>query len=110
MAEDCENGLGLGEEGEDAHVRAAVGALEGEDLVDAGEEAGPVRASRDVPGGLRSARRRADRGLVALAFGAAQRHDAGREPDVGSEDAVVAVAVDAGWRDEAGEGGEELER
>jgi hypothetical protein len=41
-AEDGADGLGVGEEGEDAHVRSAVGASEGEDLVDAGEEAGPA--------------------------------------------------------------------
>lgn len=35
---------------------------------------------------------------------------AGAEPGVGGEDAVIAVAVDAGRRDEAGKSGEEVER
>jgi len=42
--------------------------------------------------------------------GAAECDDAGTEPGIGGEDAVVAVAMDAGRRDQAGEGGEELER
>jgi hypothetical protein len=102
------NGPGFGKEGEDAHVGAAVGALEGEDLVDAGEETGPAGASDDVAGHFRRAGRQAVRGLVSP-FGAAEGDDAGAEPGVGREDAVVAVAVDAGGRDEAGEGGEEIE-
>jgi hypothetical protein len=44
VAEDGTRGLGVGEEGEDAHVGSAVGAAEEEDLVDAGEEAGPAGA------------------------------------------------------------------
>jgi hypothetical protein len=75
VAKDGLNGPGFGEEGEDAQVGAAVGALEGEDLL-----------------------------------GAAQGDDAGAEPGVGRQHAVVAVAVDAGWRDEASEDGEEPER
>ena len=104
------NGFGLGEKGEDAHGGAAVGALEGEDLVDAREETGPARACGDVLGSLRDARRRTVRGLAAVAIGAVQGHDAGPETRIGGEDAVVAVAVDAGRGDEAGKGGEELER
>jgi len=57
VAEDGLNGLELGEEGEDALVGAAVGALEGEDLVDAGEETGSAGARGEVPGCLRRARR-----------------------------------------------------
>jgi len=49
------------------------------------------------------------RGLVAFRIGAAQSDDAGAEPGVGRKDAVVAVAVDTGRRDEAGEGGEKVE-
>ena len=110
MAEDGLNGPGLGEEGEDAHVGAAVGALEGEDFVDAGEETGPAGTSGGVAGGLRRAGRRVVRGLAVFRIGPAEGDDAGAEPGVGREDAVVAVAVDAGRRDEAGEGGEEVER
>jgi hypothetical protein len=44
VGEDGIDGLGGGDEGEDAHVGAAVEAGEGEDLVDAGEEAGPAGA------------------------------------------------------------------
>jgi hypothetical protein len=110
VAEDGVNGPGLGEEGEDAQVGAAVGALEGEDLVDAGEETGPAGACGAVAGHFRRAGRRIVRGLVAFRFGAAEGDDAGAEPGVGRQHAVVAVAVDAGRRDEAGEGGEEVER
>jgi hypothetical protein len=45
VAEDDADRFGVGEEGEDAHVRAAGGAAEWEDLVDAGKEAGPAGAS-----------------------------------------------------------------
>jgi hypothetical protein len=45
-AEDSAGGPGVGEESEDAHVRSAVGAAEGEDLVDAGAEAGSAGAGR----------------------------------------------------------------
>ena len=44
VCEDGVDGLGGGDEGEDTHVGAAVGAGEGKDLVDAGEEAGPAGA------------------------------------------------------------------
>ena len=57
VAEEGVNGLVRGEEGEDAHMGAAVGAVEGEDLLDAGEQTGPAGASGDVAGSLRRARR-----------------------------------------------------
>ena len=44
MAEDGVDGLGCGDEGEDAHLGAAAGAEQWEDLVDAGEEARPAGA------------------------------------------------------------------
>ena len=52
----------------------------------------------------RLARRAAGRGEVAV-FDAAQGDDAGAQPGVGGEDAVIAVAVDAGRRNEGGKGG-----
>jgi hypothetical protein len=52
------------------------------------------------------ARRGFDRAIVVAAEG----DDAGAQGGVGGEDAVVAVTVDAGWQDEAGERCEKLER
>jgi len=57
VAHDGLNGSGFGEEGEDPHVGAAAGALEGEDLVVAGEETRPARACGDLAGRHRPARR-----------------------------------------------------
>jgi hypothetical protein len=122
VAEDGAHGFGVGEEGEDAHVRSAVGAAEGEDLVDTGEEAGPAGAGGVVGEGgdgvllevcdwlvTRSS------GRVIFWFGpvgvvATEGDDPAPEPCVGSEDAMVAVAVDPGRRDQAREGFEKLER
>jgi hypothetical protein len=44
VAEDGVDGLGSGDESENAHLGAAAGAEQWEDLVDAGEEAGPAGA------------------------------------------------------------------
>ena len=54
VGEDGVDGLGGGDEGEDAHLGAAAGAEQREDLVDAGEEAGPAGAGG---GALRRVRR-----------------------------------------------------
>jgi len=67
------------------------------------ERAATFRGVSAVRDGERS------RGLVAFPFGAAQGNDAGAQPGVGGEDAVIAVAVDAGRRNEAGKGREDLE-
>src|SRR5690606_24534542 len=42
MAEDAGHDQGVRKEGEDAHLGAAVGAAEREDLIDAGEQSGPA--------------------------------------------------------------------
>jgi hypothetical protein len=56
VAENGAGGLGVGEESEDAHVGAALGAAEGEDLIDAGQELGPAGAggggAREGGGGV----------------------------------------------------------
>ena len=127
VAEDEVHGLGSGNEGEDAHLGAAAGAAEREDLVDAGEQAGPAGAGggalrrvrrvgrrrlslRDSRGVGRTGVFRAgagiDRQLVVVA---AHGDDPGAECGVRREDAVVAVAVDAGRRDETADGGEKFE-
>jgi hypothetical protein len=93
-------GSGVGEEGEDAHVRSAVGASEGEDLVDAGDEAGPAGAGGvageggggvllEVRGWLvtRSSGR-AIFGLGRVGIVAVQGGDPGPEPCVGGENSV----------------------
>jgi hypothetical protein len=121
-AEDGADGLGVGEEGEDAHVRSAVGAAEGEDLVDAGEESGPAGAgggAGERPSGTVVAVRcrlgagsfgRTSFGLGGVGLVVAEGDDSGSKSCIGGEDAVIAVAVDPGRRDQAGEGIEELER
>jgi hypothetical protein len=127
QAEVCEDGVdGFcgGDEGEDAHVASAVGAGEGEDLVDAGEEPSPAGAGGGAVGGVRQVGGVSvfgSGGIARLAVGAAVCA-AGRcgvvaaEADhplaqarVRCEDAVVAVAVDAGRWDQAAECGEKLE-
>jgi hypothetical protein len=116
VGENGVRGLGGGDEGEDAHVAAAIRAGEGEDLVGAGEEASPAGGGGGV------VRRVWQVGDFRSQDGAAAVRVAGRHDSVAIEvddpfaeagvrgkDAVIAVAVDAGWRDEAGEGGEKLE-
>ena len=121
VAEDGANGLGVGEEGEDAHVRAALGAAEGEDLVDAGEELGPAGAGAGAGEGcggllvglygglLAGSSRGAFFGIGRAGVVAAEDDDRGPEPCVGGEDAVVSVAVDPGRGDQTGERFEKLE-
>jgi len=121
VAEDGACGLGIGEEGEDAHARPAFGAAEWEDLVDAGEEAGPAGTgggAGERHSGIVVAVRgrlgagsfgRTSIGLCGVGVVAAEGHDPGPEPCVGSENSVITVAVDAGWGDEVGEGVEKLE-
>ena len=136
MAEDGHDGGRVGEEGQDAHLGAAAGAAEGRDLVDAGDEARPAGAS-GAAGGVRGSgrggiRRTGSGGRPAfdsgglLRHGSAeigcalleregsrvlpgQRHHAAPEVGIGRENAVVAMTVDAGWRDQAGEGGQEVQ-
>ena len=120
VTEDGAGGFGVGEEGEDAHVGAAFGAAEGEDLVDAGEELSPARAGGGAGGGcgvaLSRVRVSVGRSLLVGSFEdvddqsiASEGDNVGRaEPCVGGEDAVVAVAVDPGRRDGVGKGVQEL--
>jgi hypothetical protein len=103
---------------DDPHLPVADGTEEGEDLVDAGEEARPGDAARCTrprfwnglgPWGIGPARRvrgQSDLGCDRSPEG----HDGAPEAGVRGEGPVVAVAVDARGRDEAGESLEELER
>jgi hypothetical protein len=123
VGEDGVDGFSGGDEGEDAHVGAAVGAGEGEDLVDAGEEASPagagggaLRCVRQVGGGGVSGSLGSMRPAVCDAVRAGGRRVVTAEVDdllaqarVRCEDAVVAVAMDAGRRDQTAECGEKLE-
>jgi hypothetical protein len=120
QAEVCEDGVrGFcgGDEGEDAHVGAAVGAGEGEDLLDAGEEASPAGAGggalRGVVSGsvgiVRLAACKAGRPARRNGVVAAEVDDPLTQAGVRCEDAVVTVAVDAGRRDQSAERGEKLE-
>jgi hypothetical protein len=114
VAEDGARGPWVGEKGEDAHGGAAVGAAEGEDLVDAGEEAGPAGTgggAGERPSGIVVAVRgrlgagsfgRTSLGLGGVGLVAAEGNDPGPEACVGSENAVITVAVDAGWGDQTG--------
>jgi hypothetical protein len=84
--------------------------------VDAGEELGPPGAGGGSGEGGSGFLVSASLGLLAGGFGALELHplssevdDVGPEPGVGGEDAVVAVAVDAGWGDQTGEGVQKLE-
>jgi hypothetical protein len=49
VPEDPGDGEGIGEEGEDPHFGAAVGADERQNLVDAGEQSGPAGAAMGPP-------------------------------------------------------------
>jgi hypothetical protein len=94
-------------------------------LVDACEEASPPETGGGALRGVRRIGRiglgPADLGrrLVACGRGCvARRHavvaaegdDTFAQPRIWSEDAVITVTMDARWRDEAAEGGEELQR
>ncbi|MEJ2582741.1 MAG: hypothetical protein P8127_14065 [Acidobacteriota bacterium] len=115
VTEDGAGGFGVGEEGEDAHVGAALGAAEGEDLVDAGVELGPAGAGGGAGEGGGGFLANVSLGLLAEDVGDLDTHlpsegdDVGPEPCVGGQHAVVAVAVDPGRRDQPREGLEELE-
>jgi hypothetical protein len=115
MSEDGAYGRGVGEESGDAHVRAALGTAEGEGFVNACEELGPAGTSGGtgetvggigVAGGCETA---AALGGLDVQV-ASEGDDVGRESGVGGQDSVVAVAVDPGWRDKAGEGVQKFER
>jgi hypothetical protein len=110
-------GAGSVRNSEDAHLGAAVGAGEGGHLVDAGDEPGPAGA---FGGGQRAGWRgyhvRSGRCGILDDRVLRIRRSVGREGDdplsqacVGGEDAVIAVAMDAGRRDEAAERLEEVE-
>jgi hypothetical protein len=123
VGEDGVDGFCGGDEGEDAHVGAAAGTGEGEDLVDSGEETSPAGAGGGTLRGVRQVgvcRGRAGPGRQVIGCGvgqltrrfgvvAAGMDHVRAQARFRGEDAVVAVAVDA-WRwDEAAERGEKLE-
>ncbi len=109
VAEDAGHGEGIGQEGEDAHLATAVGADEREDLVDSSEKPGPTGA-----GGAPGRGRRVGVGSSGQSWGvrddSAQGSDTFAQTGVGSEDAMVAVPVDAGRWDQPGQRGQEVER
>jgi hypothetical protein len=118
VAEDALDHGRVDEERDDPHLPVADGTEEGEDLVDAGEEARPGDAAEWTRPRLR-------KGLDRWGVGSDRRvrgrsdfvgdwspesHDGAPEAGVRCESPVVGVAVDArGW-DEAGESLEELDR
>jgi hypothetical protein len=121
VGEDGVDGFSGSAEGEDAHVGAAVGAGEGEELVDAGEEASPAGAGG---GALRGVRQVGGGGVQGGA--SIVRLTACQAADVGGvvaaevdhlltqargrgKDTVVAVAMDAWRRDQTAECGEKFE-
>ncbi len=109
MAEDSGHGEGIGEEGEDPHLGAAVGAAEGEDLLDPSDQARPAGAGGALRGrqGLRVGGSRVPWSVRRVA---GESRDAFAQGGMGSQHAVVAVPVDT-WRgDQPGQGGEELDR
>ena len=117
VAENGAGGPGIGEEGEDAHGGAALGAAEGEDLIDAGQKLGPAGAGGGAYEGGGGVVVNVGRRLLVRDIGglyvqphAFEGYDVGTEPRVGSQDAVVAVSVDARRRDQAREGVQEFER
>jgi len=129
VGEDSGDGLGVGEKRDEREWRLAGRADQGEDFIDSSQESGPLgrpggdgvwilgfRAGRWA-GWLgrwgRRGRRKGKRGIgglkgegvVVVGPGRDQRSQ-GR---VGSEDAMVAVTVDARWREDGGETVQELE-
>lgn len=115
MTENGADGLRVGEEGEDTHVGAALGAAEREDLVDTAEELGPAGAGGSTGEGHGRLVVDVFPSLLTVGFVCggtvvvAEGEDLGPEPRVGGQDAVIAVAVYPGRRDEAGEGFQEFE-
>jgi hypothetical protein len=124
VGEDGVDGFCGGDEGEDAHVASAVGTGEGADLVDAGEEASPAGAGGGALRGVGQVGGVSVSGSAGMAglAGCETVRAAGRCGVVAAEgdyplaqargrceDAVVAVAMDAGRRDQAAQCGEKLE-
>ena len=110
----------IGDEGDDPHEATTGGAEQRQHLVDASQKDGPPNTSG--VGGTRRfgiererwswARTRWARELggVCFGYGPADARDCGTEFGVRSQDAVVAVAMDARGRYEASEPPEKLNR
>jgi hypothetical protein len=125
VGQDSGDVLQVGEERDKGEGFLAGGADEGEDLIDPGQEGGPsgwsggrgIRCSRLCPlrlgsrgGGFCRERRKwtgrlTGQDVVLLGPGGDQRPKGG----VGGEDPMVAVPMDAGWREDRGEAIQELE-
>ena len=114
MAEDVLDGGALGEERDQPHLALAMGTDEREDLVDACQQCCPhAHGGGTCAGGGRF--------LLSVLGRWGDGHDSldgligacghrGPQPGVGSQHAVVAVAVDAWRRDQQDEPVDQLER
>ena len=125
VGEDLGDGLGLGEERDEREGFPAGGTDQGEDLVDASQKRGPpggpggggIRCGRPCPVWLgsrgRGGRRERKRGAGELSGQGIVRPgpfgDEGSQGSVRGEDAVVAMAVNAGRRKDLGQPVQELE-
>lgn len=92
----------IGEEGEDPHLAGAGGTEQRQLVVDAREQDGPADSER---GGALTRRLGGNGRGGGIAFGRrrlgpAEDHDVGPEPGIGSQHAVVAMAMDPRGRDE----------
>ena len=109
--EEAGDGIGVGDDLEDTHAAAALAAEGDVDREDPGEEIGPTDAARSGRGtggelGARAGERQRELGPGRLRLGL--RDDAGAEPMMAREDAVVAGHVKAWRRDQGAQTRHEL--
>jgi hypothetical protein len=125
MGQDLCDGLGVGEEGDERERRLAGWTNQGEDFVDPSQEGGPSgRPGRGGVGWLGWCRlclvrrsrggcwerktwtgKLSGEGVVLPSPGGDQRP----QRSIGSENTVVSVAVNSGWRKDCGQAVQELE-
>jgi len=138
VEQDGANGGRIGEEGQDPHLPSTGGAQQRQHLVDPGEQESPEGTGAaggwalggiSWPGRGRDGRRRegtcpcggygpAGRGregfravllLLVVSGSSADGHDSRPEAGVGCEQAVVALAMDAGWWQKPGDPRDQIE-
>jgi len=102
MAKDALHWDGLGDEGDDAHVRPAAGTDQGQGLEQPGQQHHPEIARRGSSIRRRGGRGCGELGRCARVVGQVTPQDDGRRPQgrVGREHAMVAMAMPPGRRDQ----------
>ncbi len=108
VQEDSGDDRRVGEEGEDPHLSAATGTEQRQYTINTGEERGPADAGpfggwgrSIIPRCAVPEDRVGDLSLRSLDVRPTDRYDGSTEFRVRGKDAVVAMPVHAGWRNES---------